>query len=716
MIQDMIFSNPMYQIYRNGQYLGTSTWSSGVIINYVISNLQVGIYNYTIIAYDGNGYSSQDEVFVTVLNNLPFFSYSSNISLMEGSTDYQINWTIYEDGSHQGNLYYSIWRKNQTGQISCVKIGLWIPNSTISYLIPTEESIGEYDYNIEINDGYENTTSNFIHVSITYSYYPKFLNNPPDVIQKYHTDLTMISWQVSSSFFYPINSGSYMISLNNTPVLMGTWDNNSGVGFLINYTIPNTLDVGIYICEIDITNGYYNKTDSVTITIENNLPMIITNVTQISFTFGMDGYFLNWLVIDDGSWIGNLTYSIYRNDSLIREGSWSNNTPILYELEELHPLGTFIYKIVVTDGYNNMTSNNSIVQIETNMSPTIIKYSNVQQHYGTSGTIISWNINDLTIKGTPTYTILLNNTIPVQVGIWISGLNVTYQIPSDLPIGTHAYILIASDGYNNIPNHNSTSQPILVQIGNPPQAPLLYDISPNPSSSGNITLNWTAISGAINYHIYRNPSPFTTIEGITPIATTYDSYYLDINLSNGTYYYRIIASNLSGNSDLSNIVSISVEITSLMISHPIDITMEFQTTGNVIIWVPSDSIVNNPYYNLYQNGNIILNGNWNSNQQIIINIDHLSVGIYNFTIELFDSLGDKIIDEVIVIVQSPAINNNSTINTSTFISNSSSSNTNTPKNPTPFKVDSFPIIILGTLLLFGVFIVISITNKSLRHN
>ena len=74
--------------------------------------------------------------------------------------------------------------------------------------------------------------------------------------------------------------------------------------------------------------------------------------------------------------------------------------------------------------------------------------------------------------------------------------------------------------------------------GDPPAAPTLYSISPNPDLDGSIYINWNDVSGATRYWVYRN--------GVNIKAQTISSY-TDTITTNGTYSYKIKAIFLSRN-------------------------------------------------------------------------------------------------------------------------------------------------------------------------
>ncbi|MCE7748736.1 MAG: hypothetical protein GPJ51_10075 [Candidatus Heimdallarchaeota archaeon] len=74
--------------------------------------------------------------------------------------------------------------------------------------------------------------------------------------------------------------------------------------------------------------------------------------------------------------------------------------------------------------------------------------------------------------------------------------------------------------------------------------PILDDISPSVSTTGNITLNWNAVSNTEKYYIYRSLIPIVSFASLTPLATlTSSTTYEDLFLTPGIYYYIVVASN-----------------------------------------------------------------------------------------------------------------------------------------------------------------------------
>ena len=92
----------------------------------------------------------------------------------------------------------------------------------------------------------------------------------------------------------------------------------------------------------------------------------------------------------------------------------------------------------------------------------------------------------------------------------------------------------------------------------PPAAPILSDISPNPSTTGVISLNWTAVPSATSYKVYRALINITDVTGLTPIAMLTTNSTIDTVSENGQYWYAVVATNASGDSAISNRVSLVV--------------------------------------------------------------------------------------------------------------------------------------------------------------
>jgi len=105
---------------------------------------------------------------------------------------------------------------------------------------------------------------------------------------------------------------------------------------------------------------------------------------------------------------------------------------------------------------------------------------------------------------------------------------------------------------------------VLIKFNQPTASlnkPLLEQITPNPDSDGVIELNWNDVADASIYYIYRSYSNITSVSGMISIATVTQSTYQDDIISNGTYFYAIVAVDSVGlKASISNCEAVKVLI------------------------------------------------------------------------------------------------------------------------------------------------------------
>jgi uncharacterized protein YegP (UPF0339 family) len=129
-----------------------------------------------------------------------------------------------------------------------------------------------------------------------------------------------------------------------------------------------------------------------------------------------------------------------------------------------------------------------------------------------------------------------------------TGANSQYQI-SGQQGGTWYYRVRASNAGGNSPWSNTQS------VGVVPAAPMLLSIG-NPDGDGNYLVDWNDVTGAFSYRLEEDDnsafaSPIVRYEGDS-------SQYTVSGQQPGLWYYRVRASNATGNSLWSNIQAASV--------------------------------------------------------------------------------------------------------------------------------------------------------------
>jgi len=144
----------------------------------------------------------------------------------------------------------------------------------------------------------------------------------------------------------------------------------------------------------------------------------------------------------------------------------------------------------------------------------------------------------------------------------------TWSVPTSQAAGTYTVMIGVFDA-SWATNYywNSNGATITVTTGG--SAPAAPGGLAATSGNGQVTLSWTASTGATSYNVYRGTA--TGAEGASPIATGITATtYINTGLTNGTtYFYKVAAVNAVGTSPMSNEASakpasVPVNVTSLV--------------------------------------------------------------------------------------------------------------------------------------------------------
>jgi fibronectin type 3 domain-containing protein len=195
------------------------------------------------------------------------------------------------------------------------------------------------------------------------------------------------------------------------------------------------------------------------------------------------------------------------------------------------------YYYVVTASNGEDTSPNST---EVNATP-LAAPTGVTATPGNANVTLNWTAS----TGASNYTVQRSTTNGSGYTTLVTGVSATTYKDSTAANGTTYYYIVVAINVNgssgNSTQASGTAQPPA------PAAPTGLIVTPG---NGNVTLNWTASSGASNYTVERsttNGSGYTTLAtGVS--ATTYQ----DTTVANGTtYYYVVVAANAGGSSGTS---------------------------------------------------------------------------------------------------------------------------------------------------------------------
>ncbi len=123
----------------------------------------------------------------------------------------------------------------------------------------------------------------------------------------------------------------------------------------------------------------------------------------------------------------------------------------------------------------------------------------------------------------------------------VTALNYTDVLPA---YDTYYYAVTAVSCWNESSPAGYILDPVVTYA---PLPSVDYDVHPNPTSIGDtIYLNWTAITGATSYKIYRETIFGQDVSLLTPVGSTSALNYWDTLPSPGTYYYSVQACNALG--------------------------------------------------------------------------------------------------------------------------------------------------------------------------
>lgn len=122
--------------------------------------------------------------------------------------------------------------------------------------------------------------------------------------------------------------------------------------------------------------------------------------------------------------------------------------------------------------------------------------------------------------------------------------------------GDYFYVTVAGHSEGNSSISNCENVTILV----PPGTPFLHPILPEIDEDGSIEVQWSKISEATTYFLYRDTSYITSTEGLSPIAVVTGANYTDSLTINDYYYYAVVAGDGWVNSSVSNCQYVSIAI------------------------------------------------------------------------------------------------------------------------------------------------------------
>lgn len=628
-------SNPdYYNITRNGTLIIDGNWANGIPLQINIDNTTVAVYIYTIWLNDTDNNFISHSVIVVVTDVPQFGDVLFDTTIEEGSTNNNITWIATDLAAFE----YTI-TSNITGSINVYETNSW--NSGVNVVTYIDDLLkGFYLFTITIEDEMGNTNSTIIVIEVVDNILPGIVDGftPPNVEYDDGSGGNEISWTAVEN-----NPDTFIIYLDEVVVETDDYFNNS----IITVDIDG-LDIGTYIYKlslIDTTGNVFNTT--VTVTVNDVTDPILNQPQDLEFVEGASELLLIWSAEDENP----TNYTIYRNntgllaDFQISFNSYNSGQDIILDVSGLGlAIGVYNLTIVVRDISGNYATHTLIVEVtdipEIISSPIDLVFDETELVRFLNWTALDTKPSDYLV------TVSLNGTGDVQVltsGSWENNTHVSIDI-SSLNVGVYEIIIIFDDLNGNSIND---SRIIVIEDNTSPEFKSVPEETQTyfEGSSGN-NVEWIVDDLNGDLYILRINGSIHELgmwESNESITINIDSLLLGFHIINFTAF------DSSGNT-ISGLIELTViDNSTPSINDHLNLTMIENSLGNVIVWISTE--FHPDTYDLFlDNFKIVSDQIWQSGQQIIIPIDSLIKGEYNYTIIIYDTSGNSITDQLIVSV------------------------------------------------------------------
>jgi len=301
------------------------------------------------------------------------------------------------------------------------------------------------------------------------------------------------------------------------------------------------------------------------------LPLVPTGLTAVASSARVN---LSWT-----AGAAATSYSVYRGTTSFGQSATPVATGITtttYQDTGLTDGTTYYYRVAAFNAVGNSPEGNQAsampVATPTGLSATP----------GNTKVILSWTAS----AGATSYRVYRGTTSFGESATPIaSGITATTYTNIGLTNGTTYYYRVAA--FNATGNSPEGNQTAAIPLPPPPVPTGLTATAGNVS----VVLSWTATASATSYNVYRGTTSFG--QSATPITTGITATtYTNAGLVNGvTYYYRIAAVNLGGNSAEGN------QAGAMPVATPVGLTA---TAGNAIVTLSWTASAGATSYNVYR--------------------------------------------------------------------------------------------------------------------
>ncbi|MFX1441153.1 MAG: SBBP repeat-containing protein [Promethearchaeota archaeon] len=419
------------------------------------------------------------------------------------------------------------------------------------------------------------------------------------------------------------NPSIYRIFQDSSLIKQGMWNSSSeNISLSIDGLSIGTFNFTIIVFD----EGSNAAIDYVNVTVTEFTLPTINDILDLSYEEGTTGHNLTWTPSD----LYPSYYEIYHNDELYRFADWNSSSESIYIDIDGLPFGVHNYTIIVYDQNLNFADDTVLVTVLDSVAPIIIELADFQIDEGEPGSNVTWLVSDTN----PDSYEILQDGVQVASGNWTDSIFIPLH---GLALGEYNFTLVIFDKASN-----SATDTVLVTIvdGLVPTVTPLEDIDIEFGYTS-FSLSWTCFDlHPSNYSLTRNNEIVESgVWNGGNVSLTI------IGLDLGEYTYVLTVNDTSGNMSNDTVAISIIDTIAPEINHPQDITYKEGENGNNIAWIPAD--LKPGIFEVYRDGTRILTGTWNESA-IVINVDDLLFGAYNYTIIAYDSSGNSASDTVYV--------------------------------------------------------------------
>jgi len=633
----------VYEILKDHEVIRSGNWY-GPELSIGVDSLTTRMYNFTLVLYDESMNMAVDTVFVHVDPSLvPTINSPLDIEFIEQSTGHSITWVPNDAYPYE----YKIYRDG-----ALVKSGQWFGfavSISVDGLNP-----GNYEYVVEVFDqvGHFVTDSVFVVVTFKISdWLPPTLDEPYDVLYEVGQTAADIVWHPDD-----LHPFSYKIYRNDAIIRSGDWD-----GEEIRIGISGQ-GVGTYNYTIIVIDGSGNfAVDTVFVTVNDATvdvtPPYVAHLENLTYFEGTTGNVLIWAASDANP----DSYEITRDGILIRSGDWEGGA-ILIGVDRL-PVEIYEYVLTVWDTHEHESTSSTYVIVKQDGQnpsqeeqptqetgdgqPVIDSPFDMQYEYIATGSVIIW----YPIDGEPSDYLIQRNGIILEAGLWFGG-SISMDVDGLEP-GVYTFRLTVYDLQNGV-----AYDEVIVTVES--------SVSPSLTIPASITYEFCDVGYILSWDVFdAYPNSYIILRNDVVVDSgLWVSGFISIDvdgLIQGEHEYKLMVLDKAGNFAVGYAYVTVEPSVAPIINSPDDMEYDEDQAGALIEWVPAD---NYPYsYEIWRDGTLLVSESW-IGQPILVDVSGLEPGVYEYSLKVFDRVGNQASDSVIVTVNEVILDDTSPVITS----------------------------------------------------